>query len=112
MHRIMLAAGVAALGAGLAACGSSGSGAASGSASASAGSASSCSNATIQPDLYAKGALTVGTDKPAYSPWFEGNDPANGKGYESAVAYAVAAQLGFTKSQVKWVYEPFNNSYA
>jgi polar amino acid transport system substrate-binding protein len=54
----------------------------------------------------------VATDKPAYPPWFIGNDPANGKGYESAVAYAVAAQLGFSKSQVKWAYEPFNNSYA
>jgi polar amino acid transport system substrate-binding protein len=54
----------------------------------------------------------VATDKPAYPPWFASNDPANGKGYESAVAYAVAAQLGFKKSQVKWAYEPFNDSYA
>jgi polar amino acid transport system substrate-binding protein len=54
----------------------------------------------------------VATDKPAYPPWFSGNNPANGKGYESAVAYAVAAQLGFKKSQVKWAYEPFNDSYA
>jgi polar amino acid transport system substrate-binding protein len=56
--------------------------------------------------------LTVATDKPAYPPWFESNNPANGKGYESAVAYAVAHQLGFSNSQVKWAYEPFNNSYA
>ena len=54
----------------------------------------------------------MATDKPAYPPWFQGNNPANGKGYESAVAYAVAAQLGFKKSQVKWAYEPFNDSYA
>jgi polar amino acid transport system substrate-binding protein len=66
----------------------------------------------MQQHLYAKGVLTVGTDKPAYPPWFSNNDPANGKGYESAVAYAVAAQLGFKKSQVKWAYEPFNNAYA
>jgi len=62
--------------------------------------------------LYAPGVLTVGTDQPAYPPWFVSNNPANGKGYESAVAYAVAAQLGFGKSQVTWVHEPFNNSYA
>jgi polar amino acid transport system substrate-binding protein len=62
--------------------------------------------------LYAPGVLTVATDQPAYPPWFESNNPANGKGYESAVAYAVAKQLGFSPSQVKWVHEPFNNSYA
>ena len=56
--------------------------------------------------------LTVATDQPAYPPWFENNQPSNGKGYESAVAYAVAAQLGFTKSQVTWVGEPFDSSYA
>jgi polar amino acid transport system substrate-binding protein len=77
-----------------------------------ASAAASCSNASIQPDLYAKGQLTVATDSPAYSPWFENNQPANGEGYESAVAYAVAARLGFSKSQVKWVVEPFDSSYA
>jgi polar amino acid transport system substrate-binding protein len=109
MRRIMITAVGTALMAGLAACGSSGGSASSGSTSASA---ASCTNSGIQKDLYAKGVLTVATDKPAYPPWFSGNDPANGKGYESAVAYAVAAQLGFKKSQVKWAYEPFNDSYA
>ena len=47
-----------------------------------------------------------------HPPWFEGNDPSNGKGYESAVAYAIARQLGFTNSQVHWAYEPFNASYS
>ncbi len=58
------------------------------------------------------GTLTIGTDSPAYPPWFEDNKPANGKGYESAVAYAVADQLGFDAAQVKWVKVPFNSSYA
>ncbi|QWZ07826.1 ABC transporter substrate-binding protein [Nocardioides panacis] len=58
------------------------------------------------------GTLTIGTDSPAYEPWFSGNDPTNGKGFESAVAYAVAKQLGFTTDQVSWVKVPFNNSYA
>ena len=109
MRRIMITAVGAALVMGLAACGSSGGTASGGSTSVST---ASCSNAGIQKDLYAKGVLTVATDKPAYPPWFASNDPANGKGYESAVAYAVAAQLGFKKSQVKWAYEPFNDSYA
>ena len=59
-----------------------------------------------------KGTLTVATDKPAYPPYFENNDPTNGRGFESAVAYAIADQLGFSSDQVKWVTEPFNASYA
>ncbi len=58
------------------------------------------------------GMLTIGTDSPAYEPWFVDNDPSNGKGFESAVAYAVAAQLGFSADEVMWVKVPFNNSYA
>jgi polar amino acid transport system substrate-binding protein len=58
------------------------------------------------------GTLTIATDTPAFDPWFSNNDPSNGKGFESAVAYAVAKQLGFDKSGVKWVKEPFNNSFA
>lgn len=61
---------------------------------------------------HTKGELTVATDKPAYPPYFENDDPTNGKGFESAVAYAIAGQLGFARSQVKWVTEPFNSSYA
>ena len=55
------------------------------------------------------GTLTIATDTPAYDPWFSHNDPSNGKGYESAVAYAVAKQLDLP---VKWVKEPFNKSFA
>jgi polar amino acid transport system substrate-binding protein len=62
--------------------------------------------------LATPGQLTVGTDKPAYPPYFEDNDPTNGKGFESAVAYAVAKQLGFGNAQVKWTVVPFNSSYA
>jgi polar amino acid transport system substrate-binding protein len=58
------------------------------------------------------GVLTVGTDSPAYDPWFRHNDPTNGQGYESAVAYAVAKQLGFATSAVTWTKVPFNASYA
>jgi polar amino acid transport system substrate-binding protein len=58
------------------------------------------------------GTLTIATDSPAYEPWFKDNDPSNGKGFESAVAYAVADQLGFDRSAVKWVKQPFNTSFA
>jgi polar amino acid transport system substrate-binding protein len=111
MRRIVVAAAAAvAIAGSLTACGSSSSGA-SGKPSASATTAS-CSKAGIQHLLYKPGVLTVATDTPAYTPWFVGNMPSNGKGYESAVAYAVAAQLGFTRSQVVWVHEPFNSVYA
>ena len=109
MRRIMIVAAVAAIGTGLAACGGGSSG---GSSAASASPVNICSKASIGKLLYQPGVLTVGTDKPVYPPWFIGNNPSNGKGYESAVTYAVAKQLGFGNSQVKWVYEPFNNSYA
>ena len=55
--------------------------------------------------------LTVATDSPAYTPWFAHDQPKNGEGYESAVAYAIAAKLGFKKSQVHWTIESFD-SYA
>src|SRR3954470_20895993 len=67
------------------------------------------------------GQLTIGTDNPAFPPWFAGgtkssswkiNDPSTGKGYESAVAYAIAKKLGYSKSQVKWTYVPFNKAFA
>jgi polar amino acid transport system substrate-binding protein len=104
----VLAAVLAAVTAGgLAGCAST-----SGGSTTASGTTSACSHASIQKDLYQKGVLTVATDKPVYPPWFEDNKPANGKGYEGAVAYAVAAQLGFQRSQVHWAYEPFNNSYA
>jgi polar amino acid transport system substrate-binding protein len=68
------------------------------------------------------GTLTIGTDNPAYPPWYGGgapkgsswkiNDPSTGKGFESAVVYAVASKLGFTRANVKWTYVPFAKSYA
>jgi polar amino acid transport system substrate-binding protein len=57
------------------------------------------------------GTLTVGTDKPAFPPYFEDDDPTNGKGFESAVAYAIARELGFEESEVEWTVVPFNASY-
>jgi polar amino acid transport system substrate-binding protein len=78
----------------------------------------SCSKADL--NLVTPGQLTVGTDNPAYPPWFGGSekapwkisDPRSGQGFESAVAYAVAKQLGFAKGEVKWIVVPFNTSFA
>ncbi|MFE2728639.1 ABC transporter substrate-binding protein [Kitasatospora sp. NPDC059327] len=56
------------------------------------------------------GTLTVGTDKPAYDPWFTDDTPENGKGFESAVAYAVAERLGYPKEKVTWVVAPFGKA--
>ncbi len=72
--------------------------------------ANACSKANLP--LHTPGVLTVATDSPAYPPYFENNKPSNGKGFESAVAYAVARQMGFARSAVKWVVEPFDSSYA
>lgn len=58
------------------------------------------------------GKLTVGTDKPAYAPWFSDDEPSNGKGFESAVAYAVAKQLGYGRDAVIWQHVPFNSAFA
>lgn len=74
--------------------------------------------------LVTPGTLTIGTDNPAYPPYFLENadgsktdpwelgDPTNATGFESAVAYAIADQLGFSREQVTWVVVPFANAFA
>jgi polar amino acid transport system substrate-binding protein len=58
------------------------------------------------------GQLTIHADKPAYPPFFIDDDPSNGKGFESALSYAVGERLGFTREQITWGYTSFNASYA
>ncbi len=70
--------------------------------------------------LKAAGTLTIGTDNPAYPPYYEPSasnpppwelgDPTNGQGFESAVAYAIADQMGFAKDKTTWVVTPFTNA--
>jgi polar amino acid transport system substrate-binding protein len=86
----------------------------------SGSSSSSCAKGNLH--LIHAGQLTIGTDNPAFPPWYAGgtksgstwkvNDPTTGKGYESAVAYAVAHQLGFSSDEVQWTYVPFNKAFA
>jgi polar amino acid transport system substrate-binding protein len=100
-----------------------GSGAATGTKSAgtSGSEATACAPETMQTKT--AGTFTVGTDNPAFPPYFaepKGNekltdpweigDPTNGRGFESAMAYALAKQLGYTKEQVAWTPVPFNNA--
>jgi polar amino acid transport system substrate-binding protein len=96
------------------------SGASGGSGSSGATGAASCSTDTLA--LVNAGQLTIGTDNPAYPPYFAGgetkdnpdwkfNDPYTGKGFEDAVAYEVASRLGFDTSQVQWVVAPFSQTY-
>ena len=128
MHRRALAlTAVAASALLLAACaqetsggGSSSAPAPSSSAAPESSSAAPAPSPTETPDECAKenlptltpGALTIGTDSPAYPPYFVDDDPTNGQGFESAVAYAVAEGLGFTPEEVAWTVVPFNKSYA
>ena len=72
--------------------------------------------------LTTAGKLTIGTDNPAYPPYYdipaaatkpwELGDPTDGKGFESAFAYALAEKLGFAQGDVTWIVVPFDNSYA
>jgi polar amino acid transport system substrate-binding protein len=86
-------------------------------------SSSACAKDSLQTRT--SGKLTIATDNPAYPPYFdppasgetatdpwELGDPTNGRGFEGAVAYAVAEELGFAKEDVTWVYVPFDSSYA
>lgn len=58
------------------------------------------------------GKLTIATGEPAYSPWVLDNAPESGQGFEAAVAYAVADQLGFAKEDVVWVRTTFEAAIA
>jgi polar amino acid transport system substrate-binding protein len=83
--------------------------------SPSAGASASASADPCPPGALATrtaGKLTIGTDNPAYEPWFSDNKPSNGKGFESAVAYQVAQRLGYPAQNVAWTSVTFNNAIA
>jgi polar amino acid transport system substrate-binding protein len=89
----------------LAACGGSSSSSDT-TAAAGAGTGNECtSDKTLTADT-----LTIGTGTPAYSPWVENDAPESKEGFEAAVAYAVAAELGFGDAAVKWVRTGFDEA--
>jgi polar amino acid transport system substrate-binding protein len=111
--RASAAAFVGILALGVTACAPSSSSSSSSGPATSGGSATTSNSCAVDNlNLLKPGTLTIATDQPAYDPWYANNNPSNGKGFESAVAYAVAKRLGFSRTQVHWVVEPFNKSYA
>ena len=58
------------------------------------------------------GKLTIATGQPAYSPWVEDDDPESGKGFEAAVAYAVAEEMGYDEGDVVWKRSTFDSAIA
>ena len=114
-----------------AACGPTGSSTSPSTAAGSAGAtttpatAAPTADACADPTTKTAGKLTIATDNPAYPPYFEakdgGNtdpwdpntgDPTSGKGFESAMAYAIADQMGFDQASVTWIPVAFNTTLA
>lgn len=56
------------------------------------------------------GTLTIATGNPAYEPWVVADNPESKEGFEAAVAYAVADELGFADANVKWVRTGFDEA--
>ncbi|WDZ82354.1 ABC transporter substrate-binding protein [Micromonospora cathayae] len=79
-------------------------------APAASGSAAACTKDTLPTRT--PGRLTIATDEPAYEPWFRENKPDSGEGFEAAVAYAVAEQLGFARGDVTWTRVKFDSAIA
>jgi polar amino acid transport system substrate-binding protein len=96
----------------LSACSAASNGPSKGAGSSAGGSsaADTCTPSSLKTQT--AGTLTIATDSPAFDPWFSDDKPSNGKGFESAVAFAVAKQLGYPPAQVKWVVAPFKTVIA
>jgi polar amino acid transport system substrate-binding protein len=117
MRRLLLLLLVAALAAFAAGCGGDDEEAAPATGDTATESVDPCAKESLE--TISPGTLTIGTDNPAFPPWFGGepageweiSNPASGEGFESAVAFAVAEKLGFAEAEVEWVVVPFNNSF-
>lgn len=72
--------------------------------------AANAQNSCSQGKTLKDGVLTIATGNPAYYPWVLDNDPAGGRGFEAAVAYEVAARMGFEKGSVEWTSASFDQS--
>ena len=78
------------------------------SAAPTAPAATECSPETLQ--TLTTGKLAIATGEPAYYPWVIDDAPESGAGFEAAVAYAVATQLGFAAEDVSWVRTTFDGA--
>ena len=81
-------------------------------ASSSGNSGQSADKQDITQQTIKPGTLTIATGDPAYAPYVVGNKPESGKGYEAAVAYAVAEKMGFDKAHVTWTRTTFDAAIA
>ena len=90
----------------LAACGGSSSSDTTEAAKLAAGSGNECTAGKTLND----GVLTIGTGSPAYGPWVVDDKPESKEGFEAAVAYAIAAELGYSDANVKWVRTTFDEA--
>ena len=114
LSRVAAVATAVAFAFGMSACSTGGS-ASTSSAPAATESASASATPTavdVKTLTVTPGKLTIATGKPAYSPWVEDDKPESGKGFEAAVAYAVAEKLGFAKTDVVWVRTTFDEAIA
>jgi polar amino acid transport system substrate-binding protein len=115
MNRVALGLAALAVTSVVAGCGSSSSGGdnpvvtgPTGTAAASSSKVPGCSPSTIQ--THTAGTLTFGVDNPVFPPWFVGNDPMNGKGFEGAMIQAVATELGYDASHIAYNTVKFNQA--
>jgi polar amino acid transport system substrate-binding protein len=104
---VLVAASAALL---LAACGSSSTDTTASTSPSASETAAACSPDTLE--TLTPGTLTIATGEPAFPPWVEDDNPESGKGFEAAVAYAVAEQLGFDAADVAWVRTTFDGAIA
>ncbi|WP_084125635.1 ABC transporter substrate-binding protein [Demequina sp. NBRC 110054] len=75
-------------------------------------SATATTEAAVELDTVTEGKLTIATGEPAYEPWVVGDEPESGEGFEAAVAYAVAEELGYDAEDVVWVRTGFDEAIA
>jgi len=71
-----------------------------------------CTPTATASDYVTDGKLTIGTGEPAYYPWVIDDAPETGEGFEAAIAYAVAEELGFAAEDVVWVRTGFEEAIA
>lgn len=76
--------------------------------SAAEGDAASCDTLPTKTD----GVLTVATGEPVFEPWMQDDDPSNEQGFESALVYALADELGLASTSVEWVRTGFDEAIA
>jgi polar amino acid transport system substrate-binding protein len=75
-------------------------------AATAAGSGNECTAGKTLND----GVLTIATGSPAFGPWVVDDKPESKEGFEAAVAYAIAAELGYSDANVKWVRTTFDEA--